>query len=68
MECHLGSLGPYFEPQYSLGRIIVGKLTMIVVVLDDTYDAYATLAEVTALTECLQKYMSIHLCVALFLF
>lgn len=50
------SLGAYFEPQYSHGRIIVGKITMIVVVVDDTYDAYATLTEAIALTECLQTY------------
>ncbi|VVA97630.1 unnamed protein product [Arabis nemorensis] len=56
VESHLVSLGPYFEPQYSLGRIIVAKINMIVVVVDDTYDVYATLAEVTALTECLQKW------------
>ena len=50
------SLGAYFEQQYSLGRIIVAKITMIVVVVDDTYDAYATLTEAIALTECLQRY------------
>ncbi|KAL0667899.1 hypothetical protein Bca4012_030603 [Brassica carinata] len=43
VECHFMSLGAYFEQQYSLGRIIVAKITMIVVVVDDTYDAYATL-------------------------
>ncbi|CAH8260483.1 unnamed protein product [Arabidopsis lyrata] len=52
VECHFASLGTYFEPQYSLGRIILAKIMMIVVVVDDTYDAYATLPEVTALTEC----------------
>ncbi|WZY86716.1 hypothetical protein YC2023_033100 [Brassica napus] len=54
VECHFMSLGEYFEPQYSHGRIIVAKITMIVVVVDDTYDAYATLTEAIALTECLQ--------------
>ncbi|KAG7581947.1 Terpene synthase N-terminal domain [Arabidopsis suecica] len=56
VECHFASLGTYFEPQYSLGRIILAKIMMIVVVVDDTYDAYATLPEVTALTECLQRW------------
>ncbi|KAF3575856.1 hypothetical protein DY000_02030589, partial [Brassica cretica] len=56
VECHFMSLGAYFEQQYSLGRIIVAKITMIVVVVDDTYDAYATLTEAIALTECLQRY------------
>ncbi|CAL9220828.1 unnamed protein product [Arabidopsis halleri] len=56
VETHLGALGTYFEPQYSHGRIILAKIMMIVVVVDDTYDAYATLPEVTALTECLQRW------------
>ncbi|EOA37802.1 hypothetical protein CARUB_v100116241mg, partial [Capsella rubella] len=56
VECHFGALGAYFEPQYSLARIIMAKIIMIVVVVDDTYDAYATLPEVTALTKCLQRW------------
>ena len=56
VESHLVALGPYFEPHYSLGRIIVAKINMIMVVVDDTYDAYATLPQVKALTECLQRY------------
>jgi len=57
VECHLASVAAYFEPQYSLARIIVTKIMMMVVVVDDTYDASsATLPEVTALTECLQMY------------
>ncbi|KAL9291399.1 putative lyase [Arabidopsis thaliana] len=57
VECHLASVAAYFEPQYSLARIIVTKIMMMVVVVDDTYDASsATLPEVTALTECLQMW------------
>ncbi|ANM57869.1 Terpenoid cyclases/Protein prenyltransferases superfamily protein [Arabidopsis thaliana] len=56
VESHLVALGPYFEPHYSLGRIIVAKINMIMVVVDDTYDAYATLPQVKALTECLQRW------------
>ncbi|EOA32912.1 hypothetical protein CARUB_v10016237mg [Capsella rubella] len=55
VECHLGCLGPYFEPQYSLGRIIVAKTIMILNVVDDTYDAYATFAEVRVLNEYMQR-------------
>ncbi|CAA7029922.1 unnamed protein product [Microthlaspi erraticum] len=56
VESHLVSMGPYFEPHYSLGRVLVAKVNMIVVVVDDTYDAYATLPEVTVLTECLLRW------------
>ncbi|CAH2053708.1 unnamed protein product [Thlaspi arvense] len=45
VEVYLGGLGIYFEPRYSPGRIIVAKLTMILTVVDDTFDAYATLPE-----------------------
>ncbi|CAA0382427.1 unnamed protein product [Arabidopsis thaliana] len=55
VESHLGGLGPYFEPHYSLGRIIVAKIIMTMVVVDDTYDAHATVPEVAVLTECLQR-------------
>ncbi|KAG7625235.1 putative lyase [Arabidopsis thaliana] len=55
VESHLGGLGPYFEPQYSLGRIIVAKTIMIIVVADDTYDAHATIPEATVLTEYFQR-------------
>ncbi|CAH2079020.1 unnamed protein product, partial [Thlaspi arvense] len=56
VECHLGSLGPYFEPHYSLGRLIVSKFIQLVVVVDDTYDAYATFPEATLFTECLLRW------------
>ncbi|KFK38811.1 hypothetical protein AALP_AA3G163300 [Arabis alpina] len=56
VESHLVSMGPYFEPHYSLGRVIVAKINMIVVVVDDTYDAYATIPEARALTECVQRW------------
>ncbi|KFK24576.1 hypothetical protein AALP_AAs45078U000300 [Arabis alpina] len=56
VECHFGSLGPYFEPHYSLGRLVVAKFIMLVVAVDDTYDAHATIPEVRALTECVQRW------------
>uniref|UniRef100_A0A1J3IJI0 Terpenoid synthase 25 n=1 Tax=Noccaea caerulescens TaxID=107243 RepID=A0A1J3IJI0_NOCCA len=56
VENFLGSLAIFFEPRYSLGRMITTKLTMILTVVDDTYDAYATLPEATSFTDSLQRW------------
>ncbi|EOA32780.1 hypothetical protein CARUB_v10016089mg [Capsella rubella] len=56
VEIYSGVLTMYFEPKYSLGRIIVNKLTVIATVLNDTCDAYGTLPEVTSLIDSFQKW------------
>jgi len=40
----------------------VAKIIMTMVVVDDTYDAHATVPEVAVLTECLQRCL-LYLCV-----
>jgi len=55
VEVYFGALALYFEPRYSLGRIIVTKITMIVTVFNDTCDAYGTLPEVTSLVDSFQR-------------
>lgn len=55
VEVFLAVLTLYFEPRYSLGRIIATKLTMIATVLNDTCDAYGTLPEVTSLVDSFQR-------------
>lgn len=57
VETYLGGLGMFFEPQYSLGRILSAKLTLIMTVVDDTTDAYATLPEVKSLHDAFQRYL-----------
>ncbi|KAG7631236.1 Isoprenoid synthase domain superfamily [Arabidopsis suecica] len=56
VEVYFGALALYFEPRYSLGRIIVTKITMIVTVFNDTCDAYGTLPEVTSLVDSFQRW------------
>ncbi|CAA7058669.1 unnamed protein product [Microthlaspi erraticum] len=56
VEVFFGALALYFEPRYSLGRIIVTKITMITTVLNDTCDAYGTLPEVTSLIDSFQRW------------
>ncbi|KAH0891374.1 hypothetical protein HID58_053803 [Brassica napus] len=56
VEVFFGSLAMYFEPRYSLGRIIVAKLTAVATVFNDTCDAYGTLPEVTSLVDAFQRW------------
>ena len=49
-------MGIYFEPRYSVARVIGTKISMIMTVVDDTYDAYGTLPEVISFTDALQRY------------
>lgn len=55
MEIYLGGMGMFFEPRYSLGRILGAKLTIVITFLDDTCDAYATLPEVINLAAAVQR-------------
>ncbi|KAJ9557520.1 hypothetical protein OSB04_012134 [Centaurea solstitialis] len=55
-EIYLWILGLYFEPRYSLARIIATKITLFLVVLDDTYDAYATIEEIRLLTDAINSW------------
>ncbi|KAI3499105.1 hypothetical protein L1887_34898 [Cichorium endivia] len=55
-ECYLWILGMYIEPRYSLARIIATKITLFLVVLDDTYDAYATIEEIRLLTDAINRW------------
>ncbi|CAE5967278.1 unnamed protein product [Arabidopsis arenosa] len=56
VEIYLGGMGMFFEPRYSLGRILGAKLTVVITVLDDTCDAYATLPEVVKLAAAIQRW------------
>lgn len=56
VEIYFGMMGIYFEPRYSLARVIGTKISMIMTVVDDTYDAYGTLPEVISFTDALQRY------------
>ncbi|KAK2987040.1 hypothetical protein RJ640_004766 [Escallonia rubra] len=56
VECYFWVLGAYFEPQYELGRRIMTKVIAMVSVVDDIYDVYGTLEELTVLTEAIQRW------------
>ncbi|CAF1716463.1 unnamed protein product [Brassica oleracea var. botrytis] len=56
VEIYFGMMGIYFEPRYSVARVIGTKISMIMTVVDDTYDAYGTLPEVISFTDALQRW------------
>ncbi|KAJ8420327.1 hypothetical protein Cgig2_006672 [Carnegiea gigantea] len=56
VESHFVANGVYFEPEYSLGRISLAKVVLVITVLDDTYDAYGTLEELQLLTTAFERW------------
>lgn len=55
VECYFWVLGLYYEPQYALARAILTKIFSLMIVLDDIYDVYGTLEEVTLLTDAIDR-------------
>lgn len=47
----------YFEPQFSLGRIMSVKLYLAITFLDDACDSYASVEEVMNLVDCIERYI-----------
>ncbi|XP_059302461.1 sesquiterpene synthase 12-like [Lycium ferocissimum] len=56
VECYFWILGLYFEPQYSRARKMLVKVLKIDTILDDTFDAYATVDELVPLTDAIQRW------------
>ncbi|CDP12295.1 unnamed protein product [Coffea canephora] len=56
VEGYFWIAGVYFEPQYSLARKIMSKVTAITSIIDDIYDAYGTFKELVILTEAIERW------------
>ncbi|TYK19427.1 (-)-germacrene D synthase-like [Cucumis melo var. makuwa] len=56
VESYIWALGVYYEPKYSLGRIILAKIVALATVLDDMYDLYATLDELQLFTQAIERW------------
>ncbi|XP_028807715.1 probable terpene synthase 2 [Neltuma alba] len=56
VEAYFWSLALSYEPQFSTARMLVGKMVAIFCLLDDTYDAYGTLAELELFTEAFHRW------------
>ncbi|KAL8172402.1 hypothetical protein V2J09_024206 [Rumex salicifolius] len=49
-------LGPYFEPQYAVDRKIFSQVFKITSIVDDIYDAYGTIDELTPFTKAIEGW------------
>lgn len=56
VELYFWSLGVYFEPHYSVARKILTKVLCFCSIMDDTYDTYGTLDELTLLTTAIESW------------
>ncbi|XP_042499911.1 (-)-germacrene D synthase-like [Macadamia integrifolia] len=56
VESYFFAVGIYFEPHYALGRKIVTKVTALLTIIDDTYDAYGTLEELQLFTDAIERW------------
>ncbi|CAA2988682.1 (-)-germacrene D synthase [Olea europaea subsp. europaea] len=56
VECYSWALGVYYEPQYSHGRKMLAKVIAMISVIDDIYDVYGTLDELTLLLDAIERW------------
>ncbi|KAL3537129.1 hypothetical protein ACH5RR_000495 [Cinchona calisaya] len=56
VESYFFALGMFFEPQYSVPRIILAKTTVLLTGIDDTYDVYGTLDEIKSYTDAMERW------------
>ncbi|KAK1373806.1 Valerianol synthase TPS8 [Heracleum sosnowskyi] len=56
VENHLWGVSIFFEPCYSRGRIIHAKMVTLLVISDDTYDAYGTFEELGLYTNAIEGF------------
>ncbi|KAL8234115.1 hypothetical protein R6Q59_020215 [Mikania micrantha] len=55
-EIYVWVLALFLEPCYSQARIITTKIVLFLMVLDDTYDAYATIEELRVITHAINRW------------
>ncbi|KAL2342499.1 hypothetical protein Fmac_003784 [Flemingia macrophylla] len=56
VEAYFWILGTYFEPKYSLGRMMMVKMFGILTIIDDMYDAYGTFEELELFTNVVERW------------
>ncbi|KAL3650161.1 hypothetical protein CASFOL_006564 [Castilleja foliolosa] len=56
VEIYLWAMAFHFEPQYSKARVAFTKALMMLSVVDDTYDNYATVQEAELFTEVVERW------------
>ncbi|KAG5383408.1 hypothetical protein IGI04_034878 [Brassica rapa subsp. trilocularis] len=56
LECWFTGLMLYFEPQFSLGRIMLAKFFLMFTFLDDACDTSGSIPEVESMVNCLERW------------
>ncbi|KAG6634537.1 hypothetical protein CIPAW_12G125200 [Carya illinoinensis] len=56
VELYFWILGVYFEPQYTHARRILTKISCMISIIDDTFDAYGTLEELVLFTDAVKRW------------
>ncbi|KAL6311109.1 hypothetical protein AAG906_025861 [Vitis piasezkii] len=56
VESYFWTLGVYFEPQYFPALRFLTKVTAMLTIMDDIYDAYGTIEELELLTEAVERW------------
>ncbi|XP_074366670.1 sesquiterpene synthase Cop-like [Apium graveolens] len=56
IETFFWGVGMSFEPQYRLARRVLAAVMALIVVVDDVYDIYGTVEELTLFTEAIQRW------------
>nr|AJD19683.1 sesquiterpene synthase Tps3 [Cucumis melo] len=59
VESYIWALGVFYEPKYSYGRIILAKIAVLTILLDDIYDVYGTFDELELFTNAIERWDSI---------
>lgn len=54
-ECYFWTVGVYAEPQYSQARVMFAKTIAMILIVDDTFDAYGILKELEVYTDAIQS-------------
>ncbi|KAL8234118.1 hypothetical protein R6Q59_020218 [Mikania micrantha] len=55
-EIYIWASALFLDPYYSQARIITTKIILFLLVLDDTYDAYATIEELRVITHAINRW------------
>ncbi|KAK1427320.1 hypothetical protein QVD17_16003 [Tagetes erecta] len=56
VENYFGAVAVCPEPKYSHARVFLAKVTQMITVLDDTYDAYGSFEELEIFTEAVERW------------
>ncbi|EEF48737.1 Casbene synthase, chloroplast precursor, putative [Ricinus communis] len=55
-EIFFWAVAMYFEPKYAQARMIIAKVVLLISLVDDTFDAYATIEETHLLAEAFERW------------